>query len=191
METENQVSENIKKMYVEEELEAVVIFLDGLVNRIVNSTRNVDTQCSVLIALNTTILALSLTAMAQNDRFHLALLCLAVGTTLSAVLALCAVRPPKFLVKDGPEEGLMYTKRIVRYESAKEYSKDLIKILRHDEELFHHYAMEIYNLSKYYYRPKRNLYSISRNIFLLGIIFAVFFVFMELALKTNLLSLFQ
>jgi Family of unknown function (DUF5706) len=168
-----------EKDYVEKDLQAVVAFLDGLSNKIIERTRNVDTQSNVLIGLGTGIFILAINEMLVANHFHITLTLVALFSASSAIIALCAIRPPAIMVSKGQEESLLYSKKIADFSSAKNYSIELKKILGSDEKIFHQYAIEIYNLSKYYYRPKRRLFAISRNIFLLGVFSSLILLFLE------------
>ncbi|MFA6159494.1 MAG: Pycsar system effector family protein [Parcubacteria group bacterium] len=168
-----------EKEYVENDLDAVVAFLDGLSHRIIERTRNIDAQSNVLIGLSTGIFILAINEIMNVERFHITLSLVAVFSALSSMVALLAIRPPNWMVKKGQEQSLLFTQTIADFDSAKKYSIELKKILNCDEEIFHQYAIEIYNLSKYYYRPKRKLFAISRNIFLFGVISSLVLLFLE------------
>ncbi|PIP28207.1 MAG: hypothetical protein COX29_02445 [Candidatus Moranbacteria bacterium CG23_combo_of_CG06-09_8_20_14_all_35_22] len=168
-----------EKDYVEKDLQAVVAFLDGLSNKIIERTRNVDSQCNVIIGLSTGIFILAINEVMNSDHLHITLSLIAFFSALSAIISLLAIRPPSFMVKKGQEESLLYSKKIADFESAREYSIELKKILKKDQDIFQHFSIEIYNLSKYYYRPKRKLFEISRNIFLFGVIFSLIILFLE------------
>lgn len=168
-----------QKEYVEKDLQAVVAFLDGLSNKIIERTRNIDSQSNVLIGLSTGIFLLAINEMMNSERLHITLSLVAFFSALSAIVALLAIRPPSFMVLKGQKQSLLYTQKIANFSSAKKYATELKKILKRDEDIFHQYAIEIYNLSKYYYRPKRMLFAISRNIFLFGVISSLIILFFE------------
>ena len=179
MPTKTKTKQKTKKDYVETDLEAVVEFLDGLSNKIIERTRNLDAQSNVIIGLSTGIFLLAINEVMNSEHLHITLSLVAFFSALSAIVALIAIRPPAWMVLKGQKQSLLYTQKIASFSSAKKYSRELIKILNCDEDIFHQYAIEIYNLSKYYYRPKRKLFAIARNIFLFGVIFSLIFLFIE------------
>jgi hypothetical protein len=168
-----------QKEYVEKDLQAVVAFLDGLSNKIIERTRNIDSQSNVLIGLSTGIFLLAINELMNSERLHMTLSLVAFFSALSAIVALLAIRPPAWMVLKGQKQSLLYTQKIANFSSAKKYASELKKILRCDVDIFEQYATEIYNLSKYYYRPKRKLFAISRNIFLFGVISSLVILFFE------------
>ena len=113
------------------------------------------------------------------DHLHITLSLIAFFSALSAIVSLIAIRPPARMVLKGQKQSLLYTQKISDFSSAKKYAKELREILKCDEDIFNQYATEIYNLSKYYYRPKRKLFAVARNIFLFGVIFSLIVLFIE------------
>ncbi len=168
-----------EKDYVEKDLQAVVAFLDGLSSKIIERTRNIDTQSNILVGLGTGIFILAINEIMSTNHFHVTLTLVAFFSALTAIIALCSIRPPGIMVKRGQEQSLLFTQKIADFPSAKKYSLELKKILKRDEEIFHQYSIEIYNLSKYYYRPKRKLFAIARNVFLLGVFSSLILLFLE------------
>ncbi|NTU67156.1 MAG: hypothetical protein HGB08_04520 [Candidatus Moranbacteria bacterium] len=176
------LKDEIIKSYVDDDLQATIVFLGWLADKIVNSTRNVDAQANIVMGLSTGIFVLAVNEISSSDRFYFTLMFAAAFSAVSAVIALLAIRPLSVMLKNGHEESMFFTRKISSFPSAKKYSEELIKILKTDDEIFYQYGMEIYNLSKYYYRPKRNLYAIARNIFLLGAVVSIISIFIELHL---------
>ena len=166
--------------YVEKDLQAVVAFLDGLSNKITERTRNIDSQSNVIIGLSTGVFILAINELMNSESLHITLSLVASFSALSAIVALVAIRPPAWMVLKGQKQSLLYTQKIANFSSANKYADELKKILKCDKDIFQQYAVEIYNLSKYYYRPKRNLFAVSRNIFLFGVIFSLIFLFLEI-----------
>lgn len=103
-------------------------------------------------------------------------------SAMATVIALLAIHPPRFMRKTGQEESLMFTKRIANFASFQEYEKELVKILDKPEKIVNQYAIELYNLSKYYYRPKRSLFNLARNILLTGVALTLYTFFIEILL---------
>lgn len=174
-----------EKKYVDDDLQGVVEFLNSTSEKIIDTTRNVDSHSNVLLGLSMAVFALALNEMMASDKLHLTLSVVAFFSGLSSIIALMSIRPPRILTKRGQRESLMYTGKISSFKSSKEYSKALRKSLSNDDCFFHEYAMEIYNLSRYYYIPKRRLFSLSRNIFLFGVVMGLFVLLIEVKFKLN------
>lgn len=174
-----------KKSFVDDDLDAVVGFLAGTSAKIIDSTRNVDNHSNVILGLSMAIFALSVNELMTVEKLHMTLSVIAIFSGISSMVALLAIRPPRFLIKKGQEESLMYTRKIAGFASHKEYAEALREVLTSDEKLFHQYATEIYNLSRFYYIPKRKMFSLSRNIFLFGVVAALFFMLLEIKFKMN------
>lgn len=175
-----------KKKYVDDDLQGVVEFLNSTSEKIIDTTRNVDNHSNVLLGLSMAFFALALNEMMTSDKLHITLSVVAFFSGVSSIIALMSIRPPRFLTKKGQRESLMYTGKIASFKSSKEYSKALQKMLIEDDCFFHEYATEIYNMSKYYYVPKRKLFSISRNIFLFGVVLGLFVLLLEVKFKLNI-----
>jgi hypothetical protein len=175
-----------KKSFVDDDLQAVVAFLEGTSAKIIDSTRNVDNHTNVLLGLSMGVFALSINELMTASHLHMTLTAVAIFSGISSAVALLSIRPPRFLIKKGQEESLMYTRKIAAFKSHKEYAKALREILTSDEKIFHQYAKEIYNLSRFYYIPKRKMFSLSRNIFLFGVVAALFFMLLEIKFKLHL-----
>ena len=105
----------------------------------------------------------------ESGDISLAFLVLSIFSLLSTLVGLFAIHPPKWMRKRGQEESLMYNKKISSFPSSVEYGDQLLNVMTGQEEMARQYAVELYNISKYYYRPKRNLFHIARRIFILGI----------------------
>jgi hypothetical protein len=68
------------------------------------------------------------------------------------------------LRKRNQEESLMYNKKVSSLKSANEYAKQLGYSMEDEKNITEQFAIEIYNLCKYCYRPKRELFNLSRNL---------------------------
>jgi hypothetical protein len=169
----------MEKLYVDEELQATVSFLDGLTSKIIDATRNIDNHANVLIGLNTGIFLLSINEVFQVDHLKLTFAVVAAFSALSAFVALLAIRLPKAVVNKKHNESLFYARRIASFSSAKEYAKKLRQLLKNEDDFFEQYSLEIYNLSKYYYIPKRRVLSWARYIFVFGVILSGLFLMLE------------
>ena len=73
---------------------------------------------------------------------------------------------------------MMYNKKIVEFPSHKEYNSAVQELIKDKEKIIEQYSLETFNIYKYYYRPKRRLFNISRDLLIVGAILAfVFFLF--------------
>jgi len=102
---------------------------------------------------------------------------------LSAIFGLLAIHPPKIMRKRGQNESLMYNKKISNFFSSGDYKNELDKLLGDQDKITNQYAVEIYNLCAYYYRPKRKLFTYSRDFLLTGIVLAVLVFLVEYWLR--------
>jgi len=150
--------------------EGVIIFLDGILEKIRNYAQHMDNQIQILVGISSAIFVFSATQFSEKG--ELFLLVLALFSICSVIIALFAIHPPRFMSKQGQQESLMYNKKIISFFSAKDYEKEILRVIKDPREIFQQYATEIYNLSRYYYRPKRTLFHVARLILLLGFIFS-------------------
>lgn len=163
----------------EVELLSIVEFLGGMTQKSGQFTHQLDVQASILIGITSAIFIFSLAKFFDGTK-ELPLIIIGGFSAVSTLIGLLAIHPPKFMRKVGQEESLMFNKRIANYDSFQEYEKDLIKVLDRPERMVNEYAIELYNLSKYYYRPKRDLFNFSRNCFLTGIVLSLYAFFFEI-----------
>jgi hypothetical protein len=150
--------------------EGIVIFLDGILEKTKDYAQHMDNQIQILVGITSAIFVFSATQFSEKG--ELFLLVLALFSICSVITALFAIHPPRFMSKRGQRESLMYNKKIISFSSAKDYGEEILKTVKEPEAIFQQYATEIYNLSRYYYRPKRTLFHLARLIFLLGFIFS-------------------
>ena len=101
------------------------------------------------------------------------LLIVSVFSATSSFISLLAIHPPKVLRKRNQIESLMYNKKIASLKSSKEYARQLENIFSDEKKIIEQFSIEIYNLCKYYYRPKRKLFNLSRNVLISGIFIAL------------------
>ncbi|OHA62824.1 MAG: hypothetical protein A3E07_01765 [Candidatus Wildermuthbacteria bacterium RIFCSPHIGHO2_12_FULL_45_9] len=148
-------------------------FLDGLLSRAYDFAQHLDNQTSILVGVSSAIFVFSLSLVVEQQG-SFPFLILGIFAGCAALVGLFAVHPPKFMRKRGQEESLMYNKSIAGFASSSEYGEALEKIVDDKRAVIHEYAKEIYNVSKFYYRPKRKLFHLSRNILLIGIIVSLF-----------------
>jgi hypothetical protein len=150
----------------------LITFLAGSLNKSADHVRHFDTQTNILIAIGLAILAFSVSQL-NNFDIQIPMYILIISSVISIFFALYSVHPPKFMRKRGQEESLFYNKKIIDFVDSQTYAEEIKKISTDKNLLIKNYATEVYNLYKYYYRPKRKLFKISRDVLLLGIIFSI------------------
>lgn len=156
----------------EELTESSLQFLDGLLSRAYDFAQHLDNQTSILVGVSSAIFVFSLSLVVEQNGSR-PFLILGIFAGCAALVGLFAVHPPKFMRKRGQEESLMYNKSIASFASSADYGDALEKIVDDKNAVIHEYAKEIYNVSKFYYRPKRKLFHLSRNILLAGIVLSL------------------
>jgi len=150
--------------------ETTFFFLSSVLQKSENFARHMDNQTSILVALSSGLFILSVSQIKpESINFSLSLLILALFALSSALVAIFALIPPRFMRKKGQKESLLYNKEIVSLSSADQYAKELKEIASNLDNIIDQYALEIYNICRYYYRPKRRLFKISRELLCSGI----------------------
>src|SRR3989344_2796170 len=140
---------------------AVVNFLSTMLEKRSTLINHLDTQINLLIGINSAIFIFSLSRF-LDDKGDLPMLVISFFAGLSTLIALVAVHPPKLTRKRGQEESLMYNKKILSFPSSSKYEKELFDAVSDKKKIVNQYALEIYNITKYYYRPKRGLFNLAR-----------------------------
>lgn len=126
-------------------------------------------QINIIIGISIAVFTFSISRISAGDE-SIPLYIVGACSALSAIAGLYAIHPPKFMRKRGQSESLLYNKTITGAKSAENYQKQLENVIGNSDEIVRQYALEIYNMAAYYYRPKRDLFKLSRNLFLAGII---------------------
>lgn len=130
--------------------------------------RHLDSQLGVLVSIN---LALFAFATSRLDGLNnIPLLLVGMFAAAAGILALMGIHPPKFMRKRGQAESLFYNKKVANFTTSDQYTQSIEAILGDQQQITKQYTLEIYNLYRYYYRPKRLLFVWSRNLLLFGII---------------------
>ena len=144
-------------------------FADRTLEKSYAFAQHLDTQTNILVGVSTAIFLFSLSRV-LSEGGHLPFVLLSFFAGLSSFVGLFAIHPPKFMRKRGQEESLMYHKHIIGFSSPAEYAKQILAVVDDENRIIKEYATEIYNVSKYYYRPKRILFHMARNLLILGIL---------------------
>ncbi len=145
-------------------------FLEGLSVKIIDAIHTVDNHANVMIGINTGVFIFVMTQLLAGEGFHFTLSVVAFFSVISVVCGLFAIRLPRFMGRVTRERSLLHTNRILEFGSAEAYADELQKMLVDDREIFRQHALEVYNLSKYYYTPKRKMLSYARLAFLCGVL---------------------
>ena len=147
-------------------------FLDSILDRITEVSQHIDHQCNILIGLSIAVFLFTASVF-EKDHQNIPMLVMAIFSGLAALVGLLAIRPPRRLRKQGQPESLMYNRTIAGYSTSQEYADRLTEALKDEESMTKQYALEIYNISRYQYRPKRQLFLVARRFLLTGVTLAV------------------
>ena len=157
-----------------EDMGSVVRFLNAFLDKSTRIVQHLDAQINILIGISSAIFLFSASKFLQpNQEISLLFLIITLAAGLSAFVALFAIHPPRFMRKRGQKESLLYNKNISGLNSFKEYAQALKELTTDKDAMIEQYSIEIYNLAKYYYGPKRRLFHLSRNILIIGIVFFI------------------
>lgn len=145
-----------------------VRILGSMLTKTDGFVRHLDTQINILMGISSAIFVFSASQI-KNSEWWMFLLVVSIFSAASSFISLLAIHPPRFLRKRNQMESLMYNKKIASLKSSKEYAKQLEDVFRDEKKIIEQFSIEMYNLCKYYYRPKRKLFNLSRNILISGI----------------------
>lgn len=140
-----------------------------MLDKLTTVVQHLDSQTNILIGISSAIFALSVGQLVTYGENREALALLAIFSALSTLIGLYAIHPPKHLRKKGQVESLLYQKNISSFPNAQKFQAALEPMIGDIPMITEEYAKEIYNMAKFYYRPKRQLFKASRNTFLIGI----------------------
>ena len=170
------LEEEIKEVFtIDEDTEKTqnsILFMNSVSDKVTHMMTSFDTQINILVGIEMSICVLSITNL-EDGKHTIAFFVLALFSAVATLVGLYAIHPPKKIIKQGQEESLFYNKKVVSFDSSKEYAQALMKMVGKHESIISEYAIEIYNTYKYHYRPRRELFKISRYIFIYGIIFTL------------------
>ncbi len=147
--------------------------IESVLEHIAESTQHLDHQINIVIGISAATFVLT-SSMFEKESDNLALFLIMVFAGASALVGLLAVHPPRYMRKRGQPESLLYRKKIESFDSPKEYEKAAAEAMESPEKTREQYSIEVYNLCKYYYRPKRKLFHISRKLLFIGIFLSLF-----------------
>ncbi len=152
---------------------AAIRLVDGMLDKVTTVVQHLDSQTNMLIGISSAVFALSIGQLLRASANEKALVVLAVFSGLATVIGLYAIHPPKTLRKKGQQESLFYQKNISNFENAKKFYDAVDPMIGNIPMITEEYTREIYNMAKYYYRPKRMLFKAARNVFLAGVLFSL------------------
>jgi preprotein translocase subunit Sss1 len=161
--------------------ESTAQFLEGIVQKHYSFSQHLDNQVNIIVGVSTAIFLFSLSRFLGGEG-NAPLLVLSVFSGVTLFVGLFAIHPPAIMRKRGQEESISYNKKIASYKTSKEYWKALREVLDDKEEIIRQYATETYNVSKFYYRPKRKLFHLARNILVYGILITLVTFVIELVI---------
>jgi hypothetical protein len=147
-------------------------FLDTVLDRVGEMCQHLDHQTNILIGISAASFLFSASKI-DHGTVDPAFIIIAIASGLSTLTGLLAIHPPRFMRKQGQTESLAYNKVIAHFPDAAAYEKALREATKTEEEIFHQCATEIYNLSRFYYRPKKILFHYARTILFVGIALAI------------------
>jgi len=153
--------------------ETFLFFLCNVLQKTEGFARHMDNQINILVGLSSGVFILSVSQIAVKSVFVIPLLILAVFSLSSALISLLAVLPPRPMRKKNQKESLFYNKNIIKFKSPNDYCKALLEASESVESIAGQYAFEIYNLSRYYYRPKRFLFKLARHLLFMGVLLSL------------------
>lgn len=148
-----------------------VRFLGSILDKVQASTAHIDTQINMLLGIGSAVFVFSASQLKSENSAIFSIV--GLFSSLSVVVGLIAIHPPKFLRTKNKTESinsLLGNKKISSFNSSSEYAEGLRSVLGDQKKITEQYAGAVYNMITNYYRPKRDLYALSRNIFMVGII---------------------
>lgn len=157
---------------ISEDNGALIRAMTGIMDKATAFVRQFDTQANILVGISSGITFLSISIL-QDISVPAPFYVLGLFSALSVLVGLYSIHPPRYMRKKRQAESLIYNKKVTSFPTHLEYSEELIKMLEDRNKFIREYALEVYNLYKYYYRPKRMLFSISRNLLITGIILSL------------------
>lgn len=153
-------------------------FMKLAIHKVRTMTQHLDNQINIIIGISTAVLVYSVSKFDSSQSIFFILLALFSG--VATLIGLVAIHPFKFLRKrGGRDESITYNKKVTSFPEPEGYAKELMEFLKDPDKIMEDLAFDIYNTYKYYYQPKRKMYSITRNVFVAGIMVALIYLFFK------------
>jgi len=168
----------------QKDLSALIRPLGDILAKTLSQTQHIDAQINILIGINSAIFIYSTSKLDTNSAAIFSVL--GIASVMSLIVGLLAVHPPGFLRSRSKQnidqaENLFKHSTIFGFSTPSQYGEALTKTFQDPEKIIQAYAGQIYSISKYYYRPKREMFKLSRNIMLWGmIISAILFLYVRI-----------
>lgn len=153
-----------------ENLSTKIRLLGMILNKTDGFVRHLDAQTNILLGINSAVFVFSASQIKNNGDWSIFFIVVYLFSSAASLISLMAIHPPKFMRKRNQKESLMYNKKVAHMKSSHDYAKKIEAMLKSEDEMREQFAIEIYNLCKFYYRPKRKLFNLSRNVLLSGIL---------------------
>lgn len=152
--------------------EAVISFLTSAIDKTNSMIQHIDDQINILVGISTAVFVFSTTRVYSHNG-KLIFTMLGIFSVISAIIGLFGLHPPKFMRKKGQQESVIFPSYIATF-NEESYSGTVSEKVKYLDKITDECSRELYNMSKYYYVPKRMLYKYSRNVLLAGIIISLF-----------------
>lgn len=161
---------------------AIAKYLATFIEKSQQMAQALDTQINILIGIALAVFAFISSQFLTTH--NVGYLTASIFVALSAVASLVAIHPPKFFRKKvkgyEKKKSSLFAASIAEYSSSTEYAVELIKAVKSRTIIMEQCAIDIYNISTYYYLPKRKLFILSRNLFLIGVMIGIISIFTAL-----------
>jgi hypothetical protein len=146
-------------------------FLNEITGKVGNMSEHIDNQVNILIGFASAIFLFTINGYVTGQKYPI--LILAVFAAASICIGLVAIHPFRFLRRRGKIESIMSGKKITACKDASVYEAMLHEVMSTRDKIIHEYSIEIFNRHKYYYEPKRKLYTLTRNVLMAGILLGI------------------
>jgi hypothetical protein len=157
------------KINSELEMEDSISILNSMLQKATEMATHFDIQINILIGIGLAVVAISVSHLDAGNNI-LPFSILVFFSVLSTIASLYAIYPPKRMRKRGQEDSLFYNKKVTSFSSEKKYDDAVRELLADRDSVIFQYSTEIYNIYKYHYRPKRELFKLARNLLISGIV---------------------
>ena len=159
---------------IQKEIEdaAVITFLAMAIDKTNTMNQHIDDQTNIMVGVGTAVFVFATARFGSTDN-KLAFGILGVFAATSALVGLFALHPPRFMRKKGQDESLIFPTHIAATQNVESYIAAIHKVVQKQSLVVEQCSRELYNMSRYYYLPKRWLYRCSRNFLLAGVALAL------------------
>lgn len=147
---------------------STLIFLTAGLAKATDFVRHFDLQTNIIVGISSAICLFSLSSIADSS-LKAPLFILGIFSALSTLVGLYSIHPPRLMRKLGQEESLLYNRHATSFATPEEYAAAILAKTNTSNNAARELALEIYNLYKYYYRPKRRLFYIARHLLIVGV----------------------